>query len=56
MRAVSEVPVLEDMLIRILIIGLGHEVRVNPADCMDVAVAIVRRAAQLRLDGERHVM
>ena len=37
---------------RILIIGLGHEVRVNPSDCMDIAETVVRRAAQLRLDGQ----
>ena len=52
MRAITEVPVQEDMLMRILIIGLGHEVRVNPSDCMDIAETVVRRAAQLRLDGQ----
>ena len=38
---------MEDTLMRVLVIGLTRELRVNPSDCMDVAESIVRRAAQL---------
>ena len=51
LRLVSEVPVLEDTLMRVLVIGLTQGLRVNPQDSIDIAENIVRRAAQLHADG-----
>ncbi|XP_004705938.1 integrator complex subunit 1, partial [Echinops telfairi] len=45
LRLCSEVPVLEDTLMRILVIGLSRELPLGPADAMELADHLVKRAA-----------
>ncbi len=52
LRLVSEVPVQEDTLLRVLIIGLVRELGVNPPDALDLADQLVRRAAMLHSAGK----
>eukprot|EP00073_Rattus_norvegicus_P039479 XP_008767261.1 PREDICTED: integrator complex subunit 1 isoform X1 [Rattus norvegicus] len=45
LRLCSEVPILEDTLMRILVIGLSRELPLGPADAMELADHLVKRAA-----------
>ncbi|XP_031573151.1 integrator complex subunit 1-like [Actinia tenebrosa] len=45
---VSDVPVQEDTLMRIIIIGLGSELPLNAPEALDIADRIVRRAATIK--------
>ncbi|XP_071813401.1 integrator complex subunit 1-like [Apostichopus japonicus] len=50
MSLLSEVPVEEDSLIRILIMGLTREIHLNPGDAIDLVDKMVKRAAVLHTD------
>lgn len=52
LRLCSEVPILEDTLMRILVIGLSRELPLGPADAMELADHLVKRAAAIQADGE----
>ena len=51
LRLCSEVPLLEDTLMRILVIGLSRELPLGPADAMELADHLVKRAAGVQSDG-----
>ncbi|CAH1794337.1 unnamed protein product [Owenia fusiformis] len=51
LRLVSEVAVLEDTLMRILVMGLSKDLPLNASDALELADQIVRRAAALHADG-----
>ena len=51
LRLVSEVPVQEDTLMRVMIIGLTRELGVNAADALELADQLIRRAAMLSNEG-----
>ncbi|XP_077980803.1 integrator complex subunit 1-like [Glandiceps talaboti] len=46
-KLLSEVPVQEDTLMRVLVIGLSRELPLAPAEALDLADKLVRRAAML---------
>ncbi|XP_030067172.1 integrator complex subunit 1 [Microcaecilia unicolor] len=50
LRLCSEVPLLEDTLMRILVIGLSRELPLGPADAMELADHLVKRAAAIQAD------
>ncbi|XP_045318248.1 integrator complex subunit 1 isoform X1 [Leopardus geoffroyi] len=50
LRLCSEVPILEDTLMRILVIGLSRDLPLGPADAMELADHLVRRAAAVQAD------
>lgn len=52
MRLASEVPVLEDTLMRVLVIGLSPDLPLGPADAVDLADQLIKRSAYLSLDGQ----
>ena len=52
LRLVSEVPVLEDTLLRILIMGLTREVPVNATDAIELVDQLITRAALQASDGK----
>lgn len=45
-------PILEDTLMRILVIGLSRELPLGPADAMELADHLVKRAAAVQADGK----
>ena len=51
-RLVCEVPVYENTLMRVLLMGLTRELQVSAADSLELADQLVRRAAPLYGDGE----
>ena len=53
LRLVSEVPVQEDTLMRVMIIGLTRELGVNAADALELADQLIRRAAMLSNEGTK---
>ncbi|XP_041085544.1 integrator complex subunit 1-like isoform X1 [Polyodon spathula] len=53
LRLCSEVPLLEDTLMRILVIGLSRDLPLGPADAMELADHLVKRAAAVQSDGTR---
>ncbi|XP_041941283.1 integrator complex subunit 1 isoform X1 [Alosa sapidissima] len=50
LRLCSEVPLLEDTLMRILVIGLSRDMPLGPADAMELADHLVKRAAGVQSD------
>jgi len=52
LRLVSEVPVLEDTLYRVLTMGLSRDLHLSAADLIELVDIIVRRAAAIHTDGE----
>ncbi|KAM4697768.1 integrator complex subunit 1 [Rhinophrynus dorsalis] len=50
LRLCSEVPLLEDTLMRILVIGLSRDLPLGPADAMELADHLVKRAAAVQAD------
>ncbi|XP_031981780.1 integrator complex subunit 1 isoform X2 [Corvus moneduloides] len=50
LRLCSEVPILEDTLMRILVIGLSRDLPLGPADAMELADHLVKRAAAVQAD------
>ncbi|XP_059835761.1 integrator complex subunit 1 [Hypanus sabinus] len=50
LRLCSEVPLLEDTLMRILVIGLSRDLALGPADAMELADHLVKRAALVQAD------
>lgn len=52
LRLCSEVPLLEDTLMRILVIGLSRDLPLGPADAMELADHLVKRAAGVQSDGK----
>ncbi|XP_062868566.1 integrator complex subunit 1 [Trichomycterus rosablanca] len=50
LRLCSEVPLLEDLLMRILVIGLSRDLPLGPADAMELADHLVKRAAGVQSD------
>lgn len=52
MRLAAEVPVLEDTLMRVLVIGLSPDLPLGPAESVDLADQLIKRAAYLSLDGQ----
>ncbi|TRY54796.1 hypothetical protein DNTS_001767 [Danionella cerebrum] len=53
LRLCSEVPLLEDTLMRILVIGLSRDLPLGPADAMELADHLVKRAAGVQSDDRR---
>ena len=53
LRLVSEVPVQEDTLMRVMIIGLSRELGVSAADALELADQLIRRAAMLHTEGNK---
>ncbi|OWF40859.1 integrator complex subunit 1-like [Mizuhopecten yessoensis] len=53
LRIASESPVLEDTLMRILVIGLSPDIPINPPDAVELVDQLVKRAASLSCDGEK---
>lgn len=53
LRLCSEVPLLEDTLMRILVIGLSRDLPLGPADAMELADHLVKRAAGVQSDGKQ---
>ena len=51
LRLCSEVPLLEDTLMRILVIGLSRDLPLGPADAMELADHLVKRAAGVQSEG-----
>lgn len=52
LRLVSEVPVQEDTLLRVMIIGLGNkEFGISAMDALELADQLIRRAAMLHTEG-----
>ncbi|XP_016896225.1 integrator complex subunit 1 isoform X3 [Cynoglossus semilaevis] len=56
LRLCSEVPLLEDTLMRILVIGLSRDLPLGPADAMELADHLVKRAAGVQSDGNLEVL
>ena len=56
LRLVSEVPLQEDTLMRVMIIGLTKELGVSAADALELADQLIRRAAMLHTEGACHVI
>lgn len=54
LRLCSEVPLLEDTLMRILVIGLSRDLPLGPADAMELADHLVKRAAGAQSDGNAY--
>ena len=52
LRLVSEVPVQEDTLMRVLIIGLTKAFSVTASDALELADQLIRRAAVLNAEGK----
>ncbi|XP_048186404.1 integrator complex subunit 1 isoform X1 [Perognathus longimembris pacificus] len=50
LRLCSEVPILEDTLMRVLVIGLSRELPLGPADAMELADHLVKRAAAVQAE------
>lgn len=50
----TNVPVLEDTLMRVLVIGLSRELPLGQVDAVELADQLVKRAASLCLDGKGH--
>ncbi|XP_056609185.1 integrator complex subunit 1 isoform X4 [Triplophysa dalaica] len=50
LRLCSEVPLLEDTLMRVLVIGLSRDLPLGPADAMELADHLVKRAAGVQSD------
>ncbi|KAJ3581991.1 hypothetical protein NHX12_016009 [Muraenolepis orangiensis] len=50
LRLCSEVPLLEDTLMRIVVIGLSRDLSLGPADAMELADHLVKRAAGAQSD------
>ncbi|KAL4240200.1 Integrator complex subunit 1 [Mactra antiquata] len=53
MRLATECPVLEDTLMRILIIGLNRELALTPTESIELADILIRRAALLHTEGRK---
>ncbi|XP_019614901.1 PREDICTED: integrator complex subunit 1-like [Branchiostoma belcheri] len=51
LRLVSEVPVQEDTLMRLLVIGLSRDLPLSAVEALDLADQVVRRAASLQSPG-----
>jgi len=51
LRLAMECPVLEDTLMRVLVIGLSRELPLGPPDAVELADVLVRRAANLNTEG-----
>ncbi|KAK2190119.1 hypothetical protein NP493_86g01019 [Ridgeia piscesae] len=52
LRLVCEVPVYENTLMRVLLMGLTRELQVSAVDSLELADQLVRRAAPLHSEGE----
>lgn len=51
LRLVSDVPILEDTLIRILLMGLNRDFHLSAPDVIELTDILVRRAAHLYAEG-----
>ena len=51
LHLMSEANLMEDTLMRILVIGLARELPLSPADAMDIADKLVARAANAHTNG-----
>ncbi|KAL8588066.1 hypothetical protein ACOMHN_012104 [Nucella lapillus] len=51
LRLVYEAPVLEDTVLRVILIGLTRDLPLKAQDALDLVDSLVRRAAGLHLDG-----
>ena len=52
LRLAMDCPVLEDTLMRVLVIGLSRELPLSPADAIEFADILIRRAANQQADGK----
>ncbi|XP_076458972.1 integrator complex subunit 1-like isoform X2 [Babylonia areolata] len=50
LRLMVEAPVLEDTLLRVILIGLTRELPLMAQDCMDIVDQLIKRAALLHMD------
>lgn len=51
LRLVCEAPVLEDTLMRVMVIGLSRDLPLSNADAVDMVDQLVRRASLLHFEG-----
>lgn len=51
-RLATECPVLQDTLMRILVIGLSRELPLSPPDAVEFVDTLVKRAANLNAQGK----
>lgn len=51
LRLVSEVPILEDTLFRVLTMGISRDLHLSSAEIVDIIDTIVRRAAAVHAAG-----
>lgn len=56
LRLASDVPALEDTLIRILIIGMSKEHPLNPSDALELVDQLIRRAAAIYKEDSHPVL
>ncbi|XP_048256851.1 integrator complex subunit 1-like [Haliotis rufescens] len=56
LRLAAEVPVMEDSLMRVLLIGLSRELPLSAADAVELADQLIRRAAPLYLGAGMQVL
>ena len=52
LRLAMDCPVLEDTLMRVLVIGLSRDLPLSPADAIEFADILIRRAANQQADGK----
>ena len=52
LRLAMDCPVLEDTLMRVLVIGLSRDIPLSPGDALDFADILVRRAANQQAEGK----
>ena len=52
LRLAMDCPVLEDTLMRVLVIGLSRDLPLSPADALDFADILIRRAANQQAEGK----
>ena len=55
LHMVCEAPVLEDTLMRVMLVGLTRELPLSANDCMDIVDQLVKRAAMLSFEGDSSV-
>lgn len=56
LRLAMDCPVLEDTLMRVLVIGLSPELPLGPAEAIDLADVLVRRAANQQAEGKHKTL
>lgn len=52
LRLAMECPVLEDTLMRILVIGLSRDLALPPPDAIEFVDVLIKRASNISLEGK----